>query len=337
MPARRVVWHGVGVRAYAPDAFKVLASGDGANFKEAVDWRAPADSGPSFVETVMFSAANVKAIAIVMQAPRGWPYLGITVAAPLVEPAAFMMASASPGERCLVARDGGIHTDECMAAIAAGDGREVFSFGTRGEVRSALTGTCLVVADGDTANGGRLGLEDCSGALAAGDGRSDWGPAAGGRLQAQYMGGHCLGAVGGEAALADCSDDGERDLGGEAFVLVAIPGIDAALASSARDAAALLAAAAARQARLLSQLRQAVSASSGCKLVGRAGADVELAVSAVGADAARLTPGSGESSAAERAVSQICSALGVDMAAVQDAISDSARFVGALREEVGQL
>ena len=50
------------VRAYAPGAFKLLTSPDGANFEESENWRAPSQSAVSFDEVVMLGAAqNVQA------------------------------------------------------------------------------------------------------------------------------------------------------------------------------------------------------------------------------------------------------------------------------------
>ena len=236
-------------------------------------------------------------------------------------------ADSPTGEQCLVARASGVQAEDCMAAIAAGDGREIFEFGDAGRVRSAATGHCLVVADGDMASGGRVGLEECHGAAGAGDGRSAWMPAPGAGLQARHFGGHCLGFARGAATLTDCRGDAGQSLGGDPLALVAVPDVDASRAAAARDTAVLLVAAVARQPRLLAELRRAVPASGACKLaaVSLNSTRADAAMSVIGR---RSRTAAAVDGAAERAVSETCPALGVDMGAVHAAIADGVHAVG---------
>lgn len=336
--------HGVHrCRAYAPGLFKVLTSSDGVNFREASAWRGPAQDEAAFVETVMFTAPiSAKAVSLVMHTPLGWRYFGVNVVAPLIEPATFLLAgtaAAPSGETCIVATGAGAQAEDCLAAIAAGDGREVFAFSGDGQVRSAATGKCIVIADGDMASGGRVALEDCRAAQDAGDGRSAWELAVGGRLRASHMGGHCVGFAGGNtAALTDCTGDGaEHVLGGDPVAVVAVPEFDAGVAAAARDAATLLAAAATRQAHLLAQLRRAVPASGACKLaaVSVNGTQGGMTRAMLGRKAGMEVSSGGE--AATQAVAKICTALGVDMQAVHGVIAESALSMGALRDQLAQL
>lgn len=318
----------------------MLTSSDGVNFREAAAWRPPAQGSAAFVETVMFEGpTSAQAVSVVMESPLDWEYFGINMVAPLVEPLAFLMTSGAAtrgGERCLVARGSGVQAEACLDAIAAGDGREVFEFGDKGQLRSAATGACLVIADGDLANGGRVALEDCRGTLDAGDGRSVWEPTPSGRLQARHMGGHCLGLAGAEATLSDCQGEAPPSLGGEALSLVAVPAFGAAVAAHARDTASLLAAAATRQTRLLAQLRRAVPASGACKLAAVSNTTrFQLPTVALGGQAGRAVAENLD--AAGQAVSKIYLAFGVDMEAVQGAIAEGARDLEALRGKLSHV
>ena len=317
-------------RASAPSAFKVLASGDGVNFKGVATWRTPAGDSAAGVETVMFeAAASVTAISIVMQVSSVAQFVGIAEVAPLVEPTAFLLAGAAvePGTGlCLVVRESSVAAGSCLAAIAAGDGREVYEFGEGQRIQSAANGKCLVAAEGHAGGGGRVALEDCHEAFDVGDGRFAWGPVAGGLRHAN---GQCLGMVAGVANLVDCSADAEHTLGGDAVALVAVPDFDATVVSSARDAATLLAAGLARQERLLAMLHRAVPASGGCKLEAAAlnGTHALTASSAIGR---KTSTGAADAhGAAALAVANICGALGVDMQQVHAAIAGSEHALGA--------
>ena len=139
-------------RAYGPGEVKILASADGGNFEEVVPWRRSTKGDAAYVETFMFpEPRNVMAISVLMRNPQLWRFMGITNAALLVEPGPFMLVSGVPapdGELCVVARNGALEVQPCLAAIVAGDGAEVFSFGVGGELVSASSSACASLANG---------------------------------------------------------------------------------------------------------------------------------------------------------------------------------------------
>ena len=62
-----------------------------------------------------------------------------------------MLVSGVPapdGELCVVARNGALEVQPCLAAIVAGDGAEVFSFGVDGELVSVSSSACASLANG---------------------------------------------------------------------------------------------------------------------------------------------------------------------------------------------
>ena len=119
------------------------------------------------------SARNVRAVTIAMRGPKEWSYFGINEAVLIAagnEP--FMLISgvtSEPDEQCLTAQGSGVGVSSCIAAIASGQGREVFQFNSDGQL--AHGDDCVVVEGGMTAGGGAVGLGDCEQALRAGDGR----------------------------------------------------------------------------------------------------------------------------------------------------------------------
>ena len=139
-------------RAYGPGEVKILASADGGNFEEVVPWRRSTKGDAAYVETFMFpEPRNVMAVSVLMRNPQLWRFMGITNAALLVEPGPFMLVSGVPapdGELCVVARNGALEVQPCLAAIVAGDGAEVFSFGVGGELVSASSSACASLANG---------------------------------------------------------------------------------------------------------------------------------------------------------------------------------------------
>ena len=151
-PAPRVTAARVACRAYGPGEVKVLASADGGNFEEVVPWRRSTKGDAAYVETLMFDEPrNVMAVSVLMRDPQRWRFMGITNAVLLVEPGPFMLVSGVPapdGELCVVARNGALEVQPCLAAIVAGDGAEIFNFGVDGELVSASGNLCASLANG---------------------------------------------------------------------------------------------------------------------------------------------------------------------------------------------
>merc|ERR1719181_2375817 len=89
-----------------------------------------------------------------------------------------------------------ITAEECEAAIAAGDGRELFVMTEAGQLKSAVGGLCAILAGNSAAGGGEIELDDCEAAAEAGDGRSFWALTPQGQLS---MGGgsYCMTLAGG--------------------------------------------------------------------------------------------------------------------------------------------
>jgi len=317
--------------------FKLLTSSDGLNFEEAACWRAPSQADASFTESVMFKEpADAKALAIVMQSPQEWGYFGISDVALIVEPYAFMLVvgAATPlGELCLVSRGTGVRPEPCLEAIAAGDGREVFSLSEDGHIRNAAVGGCLAVADGDALRGGSVNFEDCNAASEAGDGRSAWQRSPSGQLTMPHMGNNCLDLSGPAAQVRDCLEAEESGSGADKFSFIAVPAFDKSASAHARDTAALMKAAVARQAALLARLQRAVAALGACKLVApivAPGAQTppSLAIrnpSAVGSVEEGLE-------VPLQAVAQIYGALGADMAGARMVVSETGRALASLRD-----
>ena len=139
-------------RAYGPGEVKVLASADGGNFEEVVPWRRSTQGDAAYVETLMLAEPrNVLAVSVVMRDPQRWRFMGITSAVLLVEPGPFMLVSGVPtpdGELCVVAKNGRLEVQPCLAAIVDGDGAEIFHFGVDGELVSAPSNTCASLSSG---------------------------------------------------------------------------------------------------------------------------------------------------------------------------------------------
>ena len=115
-------------------------------------WRRSTKGDAAYVETFMFAEPrNVMAVSVLMRDPQRWRFMGITNAVLLVEPGPFMLVSGVPapdGELCVVARNGALEVQPCLAAIVAGDGAEIFSFGVDGELVSASSSACASLASG---------------------------------------------------------------------------------------------------------------------------------------------------------------------------------------------
>ena len=82
--------------AYSPGEVRVLTSGDGANFEEALCWKSSTRAEVSFVEYLMFDGpAHVKAVMVAMRSPQKWGYYGINSATLVAEPGSFMLVRSS--------------------------------------------------------------------------------------------------------------------------------------------------------------------------------------------------------------------------------------------------
>ena len=309
---------------------------------EASAWQAPAQAEASFAEVVMLRAPTaVKAVAVAMRSPQPWQYFGISGAAVLAEPAAFMLVggvSAPTGETCLAARSDVARPESCLSAIAAGDGREVFTMAPGGQIRSSATGLCLALASGDAARGGSVSMENCRAALDAEDGRSLWRVAAAGQLQLQRLGNLCLDLTASHARVSDCQDAIGSGGARGSLAVVAVPSFDSAASAIARDGAALLNAAIARQRRLLAQLQRAMASLRACKptLESKAalqgGATHTVSFAAIGGRGTGQRAVGGEQSA--QAVAEIYAALGADMGGLAEVV---AQTLAAIKQARGHL
>merc|ERR1711879_222065 len=135
---------------------------------------------------------------------------------------------------------------------ASGKGEDVFSFTPAGQLVSASTGRCVAVSGA----GPSLALQGCVSALEANDGRSVFELTAAGQLKLSSMGNYCLQISGaGLASVGDCGESAVAPADQKIF-LAAVPEWDPVPAKLAEDAAALLKAATARQAKLSTQLKE---------------------------------------------------------------------------------
>ena len=102
-------------------------------------------------------------------------------ASALRENAAFMITSGMTAaeELCLTVESGLVDVAgsevvlmKCLDAIAAGDGRELFSFQSGGLLMSVVGKQCLTLSGDDVTAGGVLVLDSCDAAAAYTDGRA---------------------------------------------------------------------------------------------------------------------------------------------------------------------
>jgi len=272
---------------------------------------------------------TVKAISIVMKAPRPWQFFGLNEVQLLVEPYAFMIVSGEPsaaGETCLVARNGAVAGERCLEAIAAGDGREVFTHGRQGSIVSSANGKCLTIDD--ISPGRQLAMEACPSPAEARDGRSYWERPASGTLKTKGAGSLCVGfASAQQPSVNECAEAGEVLGEASKVFFVAVPAFEPSAVTGVQNGAVLLKAAAARQRVLLSKLQGLWPRLQSCKhaadVAFNRSATLSLlqrlsAASAVG----RLLPRHGQSAAFGAMVS-IYPALGVDMGNVGKLLSES--------------
>lgn len=317
-PGERVTWTGVvvvpqlmdGVTinwAYGPGEFRILTSADGGNFEEAVGWRTAARPEISYAETVLFdSPREVKTLAVVMRSPKSWGFFGINDLVAIVEPGPSILTSGSADaeELCLVADGEKVGVRGCLDAIASGSGTEIFNYSPDSQLVSAVSGLCISIATGG------LSMQDCEGAVDAGDGRSTFVLMPPSRVQSKA--GNCLSISAGGVSTVPCFADQ-----GGGVTMEAVPGLDIAVVAPLEDVAALLRAAAARQANLLSQLKRSLRACQG--LVTNSSPSHHV----VGSMALSQRARSEVSNPAAEVSKRIDTAVQVDLAAVKTLIYES--------------
>ena len=100
------------------------------------------------------------------------------------------MAYASfPGQ---VASDGAaVVLDDCVRAVAAGDGRELWKLQPNGQLVNVAGGKCAGLMDNDVSSGHAV-LMDCDAALKNNDGRSQFEVLGNGQLKLARQGAFCL-------------------------------------------------------------------------------------------------------------------------------------------------
>jgi len=348
-PGQSVTWTGtlaarqkaLGVTfnwAYGPGEYKVLTSADGGNFQEATCWRSAKRNEVSYKETLMFEGArNVEALTVVMRSPRPWGYFGLNDVALIVEPGPMMLisgSSAKAGERCVVALPNAVvGMEDCLQAITAGAGHEIFQWNEESQIVSTRAGKCLSFAGGSQSGGGGLvALQDCAQASEAGDGRSNFELTAAGQLRFKYMGNYCLVTSQAGVHVQDCSTAEESGAAQDKFFLAAVPEFDPARAAAAVDVGTLLQAAAARQGGLVAELHDAIPKLEACKLALSANASHVQQPLTLGQT--RNHVGSmGKDEAAAKAIGGMYSSLGVDMAGIKKLISETSAALALARSK----
>ena len=311
----------------------MLVSKDGGNFEEAACWRTSSRGEVSYEETVMFKGVeSVKAVSIVMKAPMPWGYFGINDVRLLTEGEdAFMIVSGAAqhsGEQCLVVSGRGIAAESCLDAVASGDGRDVFRF-QGDQLVHVASGLCVALARGD---GNRVGLQDCAVAARAHDGRASWEPTADAQLKLARMGNYCLSMVGGRAAARDCGD-----AVADKFLLSVVAELDMGAAALAKDQAALLAAAARRQRRALSDLQAQLPSLGGCKFAASFASPRKNFTKAPAPHRSLAAAKAvGHEEVAVDAIGRIYSAIGLDIADVMQLIGESSSLLEAAEAKATQ-
>jgi len=307
--------------AYAPGEVKVLVSGDGGNFEEAACWKQSIRQDVAYTETIFFNApTNTKAVKLLMRSPMPWGYFGITSAELLVKAFPFMLVSANAGatEECLVSTPQGLALQSCLAAIAAADGREVWSLSDAGQLFT-LHKQCVTLAGGDVSAGGQVVLEPCD--RGSENGASKWGMSSNGQLKLSAGGDFCLGVNAAGGRVSSCADAASSTQ----FMQVAVEEFDPSFSAAAKNAASLLQAAVARQQRLLLQLQTAASKCSLGHLLGGV-ANVSSLVS--------LSAVSLERAANDDSHDVVASLFREELVPAQQTIELSARAVKTLQAQV---
>jgi len=333
VPGQPITWTGalsqlqeaVGVSiswAYSPGELRILTSADGGNFAEAIGWHRRTREEVSYRETLMFDAPqSVKALTLVMRAPKQAGFFGIKDVTLLVKPgpSMFVLSSSSgSSELCLVSDGKSMSTGGCLDAISKGTGDEVFSLGAASQLVWQPSGDCVTLStDLAAATGYRPVLQKCASAAEVGDGRSivDW--TSSGMLRWPALGA-CLAAGESGVTAVACSEEGSID---QHFLMVSVPDFMPELAQRAQDSAGILKAATSQQESLLKKLQERLAA---CKvaLLGRNSSALPPVLARVSTSVSSLS-----NNPALEAIYKMYPSLGVDMKFVSALITESNRIL----------
>lgn len=157
-------------------------------------------SRPSFAPIIAREHLMANVFVLVLACARLGHVLGAAAGSEADSPA-FMMASgiAAPSEMCMTVENGASHLsaeagamfndacagdvdaegtevvlEPCAAAIAAGDGRELWKLMANGQLSNVAGKKCVGLRDNSVEDGGSLVLMSCDEAASAADGRSEW-------------------------------------------------------------------------------------------------------------------------------------------------------------------
>jgi len=102
-------------------------------------------------------------------------------------------------EMCLSVENGSVDTEgsevvlePCIDTVAAGDGRELWRFGSHDQIVNILGGKCMGLKENVVADGGHVVLVNCDAAAGSKDGRSQWTLEANNQLTSGHSGQYCL-------------------------------------------------------------------------------------------------------------------------------------------------
>lgn len=352
--AKSVTWTGVlnvrrkavGVKinwAYGPGQVKVLVSSDGGNFEEAVCWRSSSRADVSYEETIMFdSPSMVKSLTISMKAPLSWGYFGINDVTLLSSgDENFMLVNgrtSGDSERCLVASGSTLGVAGCLDAVAAGDGREVFSLSGERLVHVA-SGLCASPLNAESKT---VSFHDCASAARIDDGRFSWQLNSNGQLTSRGSGASCLVVVGNEVVLNDCDDATRTPDASDKFSLVAVPELNLDSARAARMGAELLSAAVDRQRHALSHLETLLPSLATCKFGAfvrqnaTATLKTSLALNGRGAHASSAVRKNLGQDLAVLAMGKVYENIGADVRGSLQLIRDSAALIASAETKMAR-
>lgn len=88
--------------------------------------------------------------------------------------------------------------EDCVTAMSAGDGRELWTLQPNGQLVSSVGRTCAGVQEDEA-----VLLMDCDAALRFNDGRSQWEMLGNGQLKSARAGDYCLSQVGAASGLVN--------------------------------------------------------------------------------------------------------------------------------------
>jgi hypothetical protein len=175
---------------------RVLVTPDGSNWHEAHPWTSNAVRGAAYGQWILFDEPqSVKAARLQMRNPSGEDFFAVVQIVLVEEPMQpFMLISgaSSTSPQCVVADNLGIRAgtgvayDICSAAIASGDGREIFHMNEDGQIVSVATGLCMARSDRG------LSMQKCN--SVRGNPTSYFEMTRDARLRVQ--GGYCVGGTG---------------------------------------------------------------------------------------------------------------------------------------------